>query len=163
MDGEKTIEKTKEVVHDGNLAATIMVYHERFYTHGYSDVYGGQVRILNGTNEWSMPMVFCSRFFHSESSPVRKKQCARPCCSRDEQSFIKTINNSSHSKTFKVKQQIRWNGEKMAKRKGCWKNRLSVPKTLYNELVEAAREKHQTLKEYIDELSIFLLFGEFEL
>jgi len=46
----------------------------------------------------------------------------------------------------------------MAK-KGCLKNSLWVPKTLYDELVKAAQEKHQTLKEYLDELSVYLLLG----
>jgi len=46
----------------------------------------------------------------------------------------------------------------MAK-KGCLKNRLWVSKALYDELVKAAEEKHQTLKEYLDELSVYLLLG----
>jgi len=83
-------------------------------------------------------------------------------CSRDEQRINKTINNSTYSKTFKAKQQIRWNGGKMAKTKGCLKNTLSVPKSLHNELRKAAREKRMTLKEYMDELSVYLLLGEFE-
>lgn len=40
--------------------------------------------------------------------------------------------------------------------------RFWVPKRLYNALVAAAKEKHQTLKEYIDDLSVHLLFGEFD-
>ena len=50
----------------------------------------------------------------------------------------------------------------MAKTKGCLKNTLSVPKSLHNELRKAAREKRMTLKEYMDELSVYLLLGEFE-
>ncbi|MCJ7633197.1 hypothetical protein MUP77_12500 [Candidatus Bathyarchaeota archaeon] len=46
----------------------------------------------------------------------------------------------------------------MAK-KGCLKNRLWVPKKLYEAFLEAAEEKHQTLKEYLDELSVYLLLG----
>ena len=42
------------------------------------------------------------------------------------------------------------------------KNKLWVPKKLYDALVEAALDKHQSLKEYIDELSVYLLFGEFD-
>ena len=58
----------------------------------------------------------------------------------------------------------RWNGEKMAKKGtselgGCLKNTLWVPKTLYDELVLAAQEKRMTLKEYLDELSVYLLLG----
>jgi hypothetical protein len=55
----------------------------------------------------------------------------------------------------------RWNGEKMAK-KGCLKNKFSVPIGLYNELLKAARSKHQSLEEYKDELGFFLLLGQFE-
>jgi hypothetical protein len=51
-----------------------------------------------------------------------------------------------------------WNGEEMAK-KGCLKKQFWVPKTLYDELVSAAKENHQTLREYLDELSVYLLLG----
>jgi hypothetical protein len=49
-------------------------------------------------------------------------------------------------------------GGKMAK-KGCLKNSLWVPKTLYDELLLAAKARDQTLKEYLDELSVYLLLG----
>jgi len=49
----------------------------------------------------------------------------------------------------------------MAK-KECLKNRFWVPKNLYDALVSAAQEKSMTLKEYMDELSVYLLLGEFE-
>jgi hypothetical protein len=42
------------------------------------------------------------------------------------------------------------------------KSRVWVPKKLYDALVAAAKEKHQSLKEYLDELSVHLLFGEFD-
>jgi phage-related protein len=83
--------------------------------------------------------------------------------SSGEQRINKTINNSNYnstySKTFKAKRRIRLDGEKMAKTKGHLKNSLWVPKTLYDELVKAAQENHQTLKEYLDELSVYLLLG----
>jgi hypothetical protein len=50
----------------------------------------------------------------------------------------------------------------MAKTKGRWKNKFSVPISLYNELVKAARSKHQSLEEYKDELGFFLLLGQFD-
>jgi len=49
----------------------------------------------------------------------------------------------------------------MAK-KGRLKNRFWVPKKLCEALAEAAKEKSMTLKEYMDELSVYLLLGEFE-
>jgi hypothetical protein len=49
----------------------------------------------------------------------------------------------------------------MAK-KGCLKNKFSVPIGLYNEMVKAARSKHQSLEEYKDEFGFFLLLGQFE-
>jgi len=42
------------------------------------------------------------------------------------------------------------------------KRRFWVPKNLYDALCAAAKEKHQTLKDYVDELSVHLLFGEFD-
>lgn len=50
---------------------------------------------------------------------------------------------------------------KMANRKNMWKN-MWVPEELYNALVNAARESHKTFKEYTDELSFALMFGEFD-
>jgi len=47
-------------------------------------------------------------------------------------------------------------------KKGCLKSRLWVPKKLYDALAEAAEEESMTLKEYMDELSVYLLLGEFE-
>lgn len=77
--------------------------------------------------------------------------------SSGEQELIKQLIILLTAKLLRLNSTL-WNGEKMAK-KGCLKNRLWVPKTLYDELVKAAQEKDQTLKEYLDELSVYLLLG----
>jgi len=50
--------------------------------------------------------------------------------------------------------------EKMTKLK--LPKHLWIPQALYQALLNAAREKHQTLKEYTDNLAIYLLYGEFD-
>lgn len=42
------------------------------------------------------------------------------------------------------------------------KDSMLVPVAIYNAMVKEAKKKHQTLKEYKDDLAIFLLFGEFD-